>query len=120
MERDFAQDHSCPSQQPGKSLFVCKHKQVQPSNIDALVRGGLKPLAGTLQAMGAGFKKQPHVPKRAALFMDTECSRHREERPGEEAEGLAGLDAHCPRPSSTQCLGNSDTVLTVVQAELQI
>lgn len=101
MGRDFAQDHSCPSQQPGKSLFVCKHKQVQPSNTDALVRGGLKPLAGTLQAMGAGFKKQPHVPKRAALFMDTECSRHREERPGEEAEGLAAgwmLTAPGPLP----------------------
>lgn len=90
MGRDFAQDRSCPNKQPVRSLFVCKHKQGQPLNTDALVRGGPKPPAGTLQAegRGAGFKKQPHLPRRAALFMDTGCSRHREERPGEEVEGL--------------------------------
>lgn len=44
-------------------------------------------LSETLQAeeKGAGFKKQPHLPRRAALFMDTGC---REQRPGEEVEGL--------------------------------
>lgn len=73
-----------------RSLFVCKHKQVQPLNTNALVRTEPKPPAGTLQAdgKGAGLKKQPHLPKRAALFMDTGCSRHREERPGEEVEEL--------------------------------
>lgn len=90
MGRYFAQDHSCPNQQPVRSLFVCKHKQVQPLNTNALVRAEPKPPAGTLQAdgKGAGLKKQPHLPKRAALFMDTGCSRHREERPGEEVEEL--------------------------------
>lgn len=73
MERDSAQENSCPNQQPVRSLFVCKHKQVQPLNTNALVRGGPKAPAGTLQAerKGAGFKKQPHLPKRAALFVDT-------------------------------------------------
>lgn len=103
MGRDFAQDYSSPSQQPGKSLFVCKNKQVQPLNTDALVRGRPKPPAGTLQAegKGAGFRKQPHLPKGATLFMDTGYSRHREERPGEEAEGLAAawmLTAPGPLP----------------------
>lgn len=73
MGRDFAQDHSCSNQQSVRALFVCKHKQVQPLNTNALVRGGPKPPAGTLQAegKGAGFQKQPHLPRRAALFMDT-------------------------------------------------
>lgn len=105
MGRDFAQDHSCPNKQPVKSLFVCKHKQGQPLNTNALVRGGPKPPAGTLQAegKGAGFKKQPQFPRRAALFMDTGCSRHREERPGEDVEGLGAgwmLTAPGPLPPS--------------------
>lgn len=65
----------------------------------------IKPPAGTLQAegKGAGFKKQPHLPRRAALLMDTGCSRHREERPGEEVEGLGAgwmLTAPGPLPPS--------------------
>lgn len=105
MGRDFAQDHSRPKKQPVRSLFVCKHKQVQPLSTNTLVRGGPKPPAGILQAegKGAGFKKQPILPRRAALFMDTGCSRQTRRR-GRGAG--SGLDAHCLRPSSTQCLGN--------------
>lgn len=72
------------------NLYLCANaKKGQPFNAHVLVRGRPKPPAGTLQAegKGAGFKKQPHLPKRAALFMDTGCSRHREERPGEEVQG---------------------------------
>lgn len=106
MGRDSAQDHSCPDKQSVRSLFVCRHKQVQPLNTNALVRGGPKHPVGTLQAegKGAGFKKQPHLPRRAALSMDTVQQAQGGERRGRGAGSW--LDAHCPRPSSTLCLGN--------------
>lgn len=64
-------------------IFICvQTKQVQPLNTNALVRGGPKPPAGTLQAerKGAGFRKQPHLPKRAALFMDSAAGTGRRDQ----------------------------------------
>lgn len=103
-----------------RSLFVCKHKQVQPLNTNALVRGGPKPPAGTLQAerKGAGFKIQPHLPKRAALFMDTVQQAQGGETRSRGRGAGRWLDAHCLRSSSTQCPGNSDPVLTVEEANI--
>lgn len=72
-------------------IFICvQTKQVQPLNTNALVRGGPKPPAGTLQAerKGAGFRKQPHLPPQEGSSVHGQCSRHREERPGAEVEGL--------------------------------
>lgn len=66
MGRYFAQDHSCPNQQPVRSLFVCKHKQVQPFNTNALVRAGPKPPAGTLQADGSWIEETAPSPQKGS------------------------------------------------------